>query len=184
MKSTVLAAAMTAAIVISAPASAATVSFAGDTTGSPTFNRPAGTSGLSSIGTAVAYDFYTFSVDTAGSYALAAISSFDNYLLLYQGAFDPASSLTNLVAANDDGGGGSNALLTNALLSGTSYTVVVTGFSNSDVGIYGLGISGPGAISVAAVPEPATWALMILGFGAVGGAMRRRQSVKATVRFA
>jgi hypothetical protein len=35
-----------------------------------------------------------------------------------------------------------------------------------------------------AVPEPATWALMILGFGAVGGAMRRRQTVKATVRFA
>ena len=34
------------------------------------------------------------------------------------------------------------------------------------------------------VPEPATWALMILGFGAVGGALRRRQSVKTTVRFA
>ncbi|QKR98547.1 PEP-CTERM sorting domain-containing protein [Sphingomonas sp. CL5.1] len=32
------------------------------------------------------------------------------------------------------------------------------------------------------VPEPATWALMILGFGAVGGMMRRRG--KATVRFA
>lgn len=26
------------------------------------------------------------------------------------------------------------------------------------------------------VPEPATWALMILGFGAIGGAMRRRPS--------
>lgn len=38
--------------------------------------------------------------------------------------------------------------------------------------------------SVAGVPEPATWALMILGFGAVGGAMRRRQSVAAKVRFA
>ncbi len=34
------------------------------------------------------------------------------------------------------------------------------------------------------VPEPATWGLMILGFGAVGGAMRRRQSVSTKVRFA
>lgn len=32
-----------------------------------------------------------------------------------------------------------------------------------------------------AVPEPATWAMMIAGFGLVGGAMRRR---KMTVRFA
>ena len=34
------------------------------------------------------------------------------------------------------------------------------------------------------VPEPATWALMILGFGAVGAAMRRKQQVAAKVRFA
>ncbi len=43
-----------------------------------------------------------------------------------------------------------------------------------------------GTISVkpvtAAVPEPATWALMILGFGAVGYAIRRRP--KVSVRFA
>lgn len=31
----------------------------------------------------------------------------------------------------------------------------------------------------AAVPEPATWALLILGFGAVGGAMRRRSTAYA-----
>ena len=30
--------------------------------------------------------------------------------------------------------------------------------------------------STAAVPEPATWALMLLGFGAVGFSMRRRQA--------
>jgi hypothetical protein len=30
--------------------------------------------------------------------------------------------------------------------------------------------------SVAAVPEPGTWALMLLGFGAIGVAMRRRRS--------
>jgi hypothetical protein len=34
------------------------------------------------------------------------------------------------------------------------------------------------------VPEPATWALMILGFGAVAGATRRRRSMKASIRFA
>ncbi len=32
----------------------------------------------------------------------------------------------------------------------------------------------------AAVPEPATWAMMIVGFGLVGGAMRRRHSVRVT----
>lgn len=35
----------------------------------------------------------------------------------------------------------------------------------------------------AAVPEPATWAMMIMGFGLIGGAMRSRQS-KLSVRFA
>lgn len=35
------------------------------------------------------------------------------------------------------------------------------------------------AITGGAVPEPATWALMILGFGLVGGSMRRRSGVVA-----
>jgi len=39
------------------------------------------------------------------------------------------------------------------------------------------------AAQLGGVPEPATWALMILGFGAVGGAMRRRNA-KTSVRFA
>lgn len=34
----------------------------------------------------------------------------------------------------------------------------------------------------AGVPEPATWAMMIVGFGAIGGSLRRR--VRAAVRFA
>lgn len=36
----------------------------------------------------------------------------------------------------------------------------------------------------AGVPEPTTWALMIMGFGMVGGAMRRRAKVRTTVAFA
>ncbi|WP_260596772.1 PEPxxWA-CTERM sorting domain-containing protein [Sphingomonas endolithica] len=35
-----------------------------------------------------------------------------------------------------------------------------------------------------AVPEPATWAMMIVGMGAVGFAMRRRSAVKTTVSYA
>lgn len=38
---------------------------------------------------------------------------------------------------------------------------------------------------VAAVPEPATWALMLLGFGFVGGAMRaKKRQQKVTVSYA
>lgn len=37
--------------------------------------------------------------------------------------------------------------------------------------------------SVAAVPETATWAMMLAGFGMIGFAARRRSSVKTTVTF-
>ena len=40
------------------------------------------------------------------------------------------------------------------------------------------------AIQGTAVPEPATWALMMLGFGGIGYAMRRRPTVSARIRFA
>nr|WP_314445547.1 PEPxxWA-CTERM sorting domain-containing protein [uncultured Sphingomonas sp.] len=38
--------------------------------------------------------------------------------------------------------------------------------------------------AVAAVPEPGTWALMLLGFGAVGGSLRRRRGAKVIPQFA
>ncbi len=46
-----------------------------------------------------------------------------------------------------------------------------TGFANADANIRSLVITTPG------VPEPASWALMISGFGLVGSAMRRRVTV-------
>lgn len=40
------------------------------------------------------------------------------------------------------------------------------------------------SVSYAIVPEPATWAMMILGFGLVGGAMRARRKSQLTYSFA
>ncbi|SIO13329.1 PEP-CTERM protein-sorting domain-containing protein [Parasphingorhabdus marina DSM 22363] len=39
-------------------------------------------------------------------------------------------------------------------------------------------------VGIAAVPEPATWAFMILGFGAIGGAMRRQRKANVKVSYA
>ena len=54
-----------------------------------------------------------------------------------------------------------------------------------DPGSYTLHVQGTrgrtstysGSISFAAVPEPATWAMMLLGFGAIGFALRRRRAL-------
>lgn len=40
-----------------------------------------------------------------------------------------------------------------------------------------------GSSATAAVPEPATWGMLLAGFGAVGGALRRRQRVTSCVSF-
>lgn len=53
----------------------------------------------------------------------------------------------------------------------------VFGFQDSD-------LAGLVAQQIGAVPEPTSWAMMILGMGVVGGAMRRRQKTRITVRFA
>jgi hypothetical protein len=58
--------------------------------------------------------------------------------------------------------------LSNYGLEAGNYVLTLTG-NNSGVG------SLAGTVSFAAVPEPATWALMILGFGLVGGVLRRKE---------
>lgn len=45
-------------------------------------------------------------------------------------------------------------------------------------------LTGSASATVAAVPEPATWAMMLVGFGAIGGAMRRKSKVTTGVSFA
>ncbi|WP_445190795.1 PEPxxWA-CTERM sorting domain-containing protein [Sphingomonas sp. Tas61C01] len=67
-----------------------------------------------------------------------------------------------------------------------SYRMVEYGTRDATVRQSGLllGDYTGGFTIAAAVPEPASWALMIMGFGAVGNAMRRRSAVQTSVSFA
>lgn len=60
-------------------------------------------------------------------------------------------------------------------------------FSNTGTGTVGPFVIGDTftiGLTAGAVPEPATWALMLLGFGFVGGAMRSKKRQKVTVSYA
>jgi hypothetical protein len=73
-----------------------------------------------------------------------------------------------------------------ASVGGYGSTSLTTGFfevHNTNAGVTRTQFMDNFSASVAgAVPEPSTWAMLILGFGLVGGAMRRRTSI--SVRYA
>ena len=149
---------------------AGTTSYSGDTTGNPTWNRTAGTSGLSGIGTAVPYETQAFSVSLSGNYTITSTYEYgyDGYLHLYEGSFDPTDQFTNLMAADDDYNGLYGAQMADvSLASGTDYIVVNSGFSNYDFGAYATTVTGPGAIQIGAgcptVPVPSSLGLVAVG---------------------
>jgi hypothetical protein len=70
-------------------------------------------------------------------------------------------------------------LLSNVPLSAANfYKITVSGTGTAGGSLYN------GNLSATAVPEPATWAMMLVGFGAVGFGMRRRRKEQPKVRFA
>ena len=133
-----------------------------------------------------------------------------NRFLLAGDGFRPGETadsdpVYNLLLTFASGGtlSGSYTPLTNTFIGGNSYTfegrtyslvefswrrylgnavseyVAVPGGDGND---YSGNIRIDSALA-AGVPEPATWGLMILGFGMVGGAMRRRAKTTARVSF-
>lgn len=150
---------------------AAILTFGGDTTGGPTFNRPfEDLSAPSAVGTAAAYDVYTFTVDTTGLYTFLSTAAFDNVVYLYSAALNPAQPLVGALLANDDLLGPTTSGFSHNLQSGATYAFVTTGFENFDQGQFVNTIGGPGVIT--AVPEPAN-ALMLVG-GLLGISLLRR----------
>ena len=66
-------------------------------------------------------------------------------------------------------------LLNQALVAGGTNRIVVNGTTGGNAAF-----SGTLSFAAApAVPEPSTWLMMLLGFGVVGSAMRRRQGLGA-----
>lgn len=136
----------------------------GPTDGSP------GVMDLSGFGDIFNISFLWGSVD---SYNLIEFLDGDNNVLAsFTGSdiFNPANgdqtdpNLNPLVRFDVSGGDVSS--LTRLRLSSTSNAFETDNFT------------------INAVPEPATWALMLLGFGAIGYGMRRRRPNTVRVRFA
>lgn len=130
-------------------------------TSDPLFNRPTSATALSAVGTAVAYDVFTFTAEATGPYSvvgdytaggIGSATGLDGYLLIYT-SFNPASALANLVAGDDDwpdpDGAGPLSIFDGSLIpssgsygpgtttsvlnliGGTTYTLVVTAFDNA-----------------------------------------------------
>jgi choice-of-anchor A domain-containing protein len=68
-------------------------------------------------------------------------------------------------------------LKNNNFVSGS--VVAASMIQNGEIRMNGLSAPGLTALSNTAVPEPATWAMMILGFGAIGSVLRRRRAAFA-----
>lgn len=90
----------------------------------------------------------------------------------------------NVVAANDGSFGGGYAMLWKTggfefVGTGSPTTITLAAGQGGNGGVFFDKISVTSEAAINAVPEPGTWALMIAGFGVVGGMLRRRRAMVA-----
>ena len=136
--------------------------------------------------TGLAYTAHTLGAYTAGHPLMNGVTSLssDRFNGDYLPGLDAGATL---VASWDDGRPLAAYNAAGNVVAITLYPNVVT-FGNATGDYRRLFANGlafaAGDSQVAAVPEPATWAMMIGGFGIAGAAMRRRAKVTTRVNFA
>ena len=112
-------------------------------------------------------EWLTFTNDLAGVYAITLDTSsvgIDFTTAILSGPGGPYA-----LSENFDNGVVEFWSLSSLFLEAGQYTLTIDG-SNNSTGSLG------GTVTINAVPEPGTWAMMLLGFGAAGYAMRRRRA--------
>jgi len=149
-----------------------------DSNGAPPANSvPAGTSYLSVLGGGTATYNFTNRV-SAFQFDWGSIDDYNTLTFRTNQGTDvivPGTDFTNPANGNQISPG-TNGLFTVTGAQGEYFTSVTFASSANSFEVDNLAVSG-------AVPEPASWAMMIGGFGLAGGALRRRRT-QTTVKFA
>lgn len=152
-------AALAAAGALLAPApvfAQAAFSFYGTTVGGATFNRPntTPTPPTTLSGKIVRYSSQALFTNSNGNCTFISVqeAGFDGTIFLYSGAFDPASPLTHLVAASDNGVQGVHfsSIANVALVGNQSYYLVTAGAEPALQGTFTSFVSCTGATRIIA----------------------------------
>lgn len=151
-------------------------------------NEPSGQTGLFFLDGDAAVMNVLAGFDTGFSFFYSAAAGLGGSVTVYDGIDGTGNVLASLLlspnsvgCSGDPNGAYCEWTPVGVNFAGSALSVGFGGSANfivfDDVT---LGSATPG--QQGAVPEPATWAMMLLGFGAVGFAMRRRKQTELTFR--
>ncbi len=174
----IYAAAAALSLIVAAPAYAGT-SFLGDTVDG-SFYFPDLSTLFADDGLKVVSPSATFVTFTGGDNAFAVVTGDQITITFDTGAFYSSTTFNGYVITDT-----SASNITGAVLDGSStLSPGVTFTSDSvDINLQGLAVGATDSIivdvSFGAVPEPATWGLMLVGFAAMGAALRSRRRLLA-----
>ncbi|MFD1788149.1 cistern family PEP-CTERM protein [Sphingomonas floccifaciens] len=143
-----------------------------------------------SVSPSLAARLGVFGFDTSGTPASVVVGANNSFGASAGGNFNGLGNrdVCFFTGSNCNGSGNSGVTVSDMPVSGAFTLNYATGQTNLTVDNFAarwqaagannnLSLSATGTIT-SAVPEPATWAMMMLGFGVVGYGMRRRTAVR------